>query len=71
MLNMKEESSTRKFRVTRWRQIIFPQEVVIDNVRVLSRKRRFPLFWVVKEESIPLRSVASVQINKGLFFDDD
>jgi hypothetical protein len=68
MLKMKEESCVRKFRVTRWRQLIFPQEVVIDNVRVLSRKRRFPLFWVVKEESIPLRSVASVQINKGLFF---
>lgn len=68
MLKMKQESIVRKFRVTRWHQMIFPQEITIDNMRVLTRKRKFPLFWLVKEESIPLRSVASVQINRGLLF---
>lgn len=65
---MNEGIIVRKFRVTRWHQLFSPQEITIDNMRVLARKRKFPLFWLVKEESIPLRSVASVQINRGLLF---
>jgi hypothetical protein len=60
--------NSRKFRVSRFKQLIFPQELIIDNVRVMTRKRKFPLFWIVKEESIPLRSVASIQVIRGLLF---
>ena len=65
---MTGKSNIQKFRVSRLRQLIFPQELIIDNAHVMTRKRRFPAFWIVKEESIPLRSVASIQIIRGLFF---
>ena len=58
----------KKYRVTRWRQLIFPQELIIDEAHVLTRKRHFPAFWIIKEESIPLSKVASIQILRGLFF---
>ena len=58
----------RKYRVSRWKQLIFPQELIIDETHVLTRKRHFPAFWVMKEESIPLSKVASIQIIRGLFF---
>ena len=58
----------KKYRVTRWKELIFPTQLIIDHYRVLSRKRSFPAFWIVKEESIPLRSVASIQIARGLLF---
>lgn len=61
-------SNQKKFRVTRWKQPIFPKELIIDECSVLTRKRKFPAFWIVKEESIPLRSVASIQISRGLLF---
>ena len=65
---MSETSNQKKFRVTRWKQLIFPKELIIDESSVLTRKRKLPAFWIVKEESIPLRSVASIQISRGLFF---
>ena len=65
---MSEISNQQKFRVTRWKQPIFPKELIIEDSSVLTRKRKFPAFWIVKEESIPLRSVASVQISRGLLF---
>lgn len=61
-------SNQRKFRVTRWKQLFFPKELILDDCSVLTRKRNFPVFWIVKEESIPLRSVASIQISRGLLF---
>jgi len=63
-----ETSNQKKFCVTRWKQLIFPKELIIDESSVLTRKRKFPAFWIIQEESIPLRSVASVQIYRGLFF---
>ena len=59
---------SRKYRVTRWHQIVFPQELFIDETHVMTRKRHFPAFWIVKEESIPLSKVASIQIIRGLLF---
>jgi len=58
----------RKYRASRFRQLIFPQELIIDKFHVLSRKRHFPAFWRVREESIPLSKLASIQIHRGLFF---
>ena len=58
----------KKYRTSRFRQLIFPQELLIDQSHVLTRKRRFPAFWVVTEESIPLSKLASIQIHRGLFF---
>ncbi|MCK4719435.1 hypothetical protein KAU08_02175 [bacterium] len=58
----------RKYRASRLKQLIFPQELIIDKYHVLSRKRSFPAFWQVKEESIPLSKLASIQIYRGLFF---
>ncbi len=58
----------RKYRVSRFKQLIFPQELIIDKYHVLSRKRHFPAFWRVTEESIPLSKLASIQVHRGLFF---
>ena len=58
----------RKYRASRLKQLIFPQELIIDKYHVLSRKRHFPAFWTVNEESIPLSKLASIQIHRGLFF---
>lgn len=58
----------RKYRASRLKQLIFPQELIIDKYHVLSRKRNFPAFWQVREESIPLSKLASIQIYRGLFF---
>ncbi|MCX6644831.1 MAG: hypothetical protein NTY09_00515 [bacterium] len=58
----------RKYRASRLKQLIFPQELIIDKYHVLSRKRSFPAFWLVREESIPLSKLASIQILKGMFF---
>jgi hypothetical protein len=58
----------RKFRASRLKQLIFPQELTIDQYHAMTRKRRFPAFWVVKEESIPLSKLASIQIERGMFF---
>jgi hypothetical protein len=58
----------RKYRASRLKQLIFPQELIIDKYHVLSRKRSFPAFWQVREESIPLSKLASIQILKGMFF---
>ena len=58
----------RKYRASRLKQLIFPQELIIDKYHVLSRKRNFPAFWQVREESIPLSKLASIQILKGMFF---
>ncbi len=58
----------KKYRVSRWKQLIFPKELLIDKYHVLSRKRHFPAFWIVKEESIPLSKIASIQIHRGLLF---
>jgi hypothetical protein len=40
----------------------------VDKYHVLSRKRHFPAFWVVTEESIPLSKLASIQIHRGFLF---
>ena len=56
------------YRASRLKQLIFPQELMIDKYHVLARKRRFPAFWVVTEESIPLSKLASIQIQKGILF---
>jgi len=58
----------RKFRVSRFKELIFPRELIIDKYHVLSRKRHFPAFWRVDEESIPLSKLASIQIRRGLLF---
>jgi len=58
----------KKFRVSRWKQLIWPQELYIDKYHVLTKKRHFPLFWIVSEESIPLSKLASIQIHRGFFF---
>jgi hypothetical protein len=58
----------RKYRVSRFKQLIFPQELIIDKFHVLSRKRHFPMFWKVTEESIPLSKLASIQLQRGLLF---
>ncbi len=58
----------KKYRVSRWRQLIWPQELFIDKYHVLTRKRSFPAFWQVAEESIPLSKLASIQIHRGLMF---
>ncbi len=58
----------RKYRVSRFRELIFPKELIIDKYHVLSRKRHFPAFWRVNEESIPLSKLASIQIHRGLLF---
>jgi len=58
----------RKYRASRFKQLIFPQELIIDKFHVLARKRHFPAFWRVTEESIPLSKLASIQLHRGLFF---
>jgi hypothetical protein len=58
----------KRFRASRFRQLIFPQELIIDKYHVLSRKRHFPAFWITNEESIPLSKLASIQIQRGLLF---
>jgi hypothetical protein len=58
----------RKYRVSRFKQFIFPQELIIDKYHVLTRKRHFPSFWLVTEESIPLSKLASIQIHRGFLF---
>jgi hypothetical protein len=58
----------RKYRVSRFKELIFPRELIIDKFHVLSRKRHFPAFWRVDEESIPLSKLASIQISRGFFF---
>lgn len=58
----------KRYRVSLWKQLIFPQELIIDKYHVLTRKRHFPAFWIVTEESIPLSKLASIQIHRGLFF---
>lgn len=58
----------RKYRVSRFKQFIFPQELIIDKYHVLTRKRHFPSFWLVTEESIPLSKLASIQIHRGFVF---
>ena len=58
----------KKFRVSRWRQMIWPQELYIDKYHVLAKKRHFPAFWRVTEESIPLSKLASIQIHRGFLF---
>lgn len=58
----------KKYRVSRLKQLIWPQELVIDKFHVLTRKRHFPAFWTVSEESIPLSKLASIQIHRGLLF---
>jgi len=65
---MKKSRQIQKFRTTRWMQLIFPQELIIDEAHVLTRKRHFPAFWIIKEESIPLSKIASIQITRGLLF---
>jgi len=65
---MEKSKQIRKFRTTRWMQLIFPQELIIDQAHVLTRKRHFPAFWIIKEESIPLSKIASIQITRGLLF---
>jgi hypothetical protein len=52
------------------KHLIFPQEVVIEDYHVRTRKRCFPFFWVINEQSIPLSNVASIKLLKGLFFSD-
>jgi len=52
------------------KQLIFPQNVFIEELHVRTRKRHFPLFWIVNEQSISLSKVASIKLNKGLFFSD-
>jgi len=58
----------KRYRASRLKQLIFPQELIIDKYHVLARKRHFPAFWSVNEESIPLSKLASIQIHRGLFF---
>ena len=58
----------RKYRVSRFKQLIFPQELIIDKFHVLARKRHFPAFWRVTEESIPLSKLASIQLHRGFLF---
>jgi hypothetical protein len=58
----------KRFQSSRLKQLIFPQQVLIDKYHVLTRKRHFPAFWIVNEESIPLSKLASIQIVRGLLF---
>jgi len=58
----------KKYRVSRFRQLIWPQELFVDKFHVLAKKRHFPSFWRVTEESIPLSKVASIQIHRGFLF---
>jgi hypothetical protein len=58
----------KRFRSSRLKQLIFPQELLVDKYHVLSRKRHFPAFWIVTEESIPLSKLASIQIHRGFLF---
>jgi hypothetical protein len=58
----------KKYRTSRFKQLIFPQELLIDKFHVLARKRHFPAFWIVTEESIPLSKLASIQIQRGFLF---
>jgi hypothetical protein len=58
----------KKFQSSRLKQLIFPQQILVDKNHVLTRKRHFPAFWIVNEESIPLSKLASIQIVRGLLF---
>ncbi len=61
------------YQASRWvisRNLIFPLEINVEKFHVRTRKRRFPLFWILNEESIPLTKVASIKIHKGLIFSD-
>jgi hypothetical protein len=58
----------RRYQASRLKQLIFPQVLIIDKYHCLSRKRYFPAFWKVTEESIPLSKLASIQIHRGMFF---
>ena len=58
----------KRYTASRWKQLIFPQELLIDKYHALSRKRHFPAFWIVTEESIPLSKLASIQIQRGFLF---
>ena len=52
------------------KQLIFPQNIFIEEFHVRTRKRHFPLFWIVNEQSISLSKVASIKLHKGLIFSD-
>ncbi len=52
------------------KHLIFPQEVRIEDYHVRTKKRLFPLFWIVNEQSISLSKVASIKLHKGLVFSD-
>lgn len=62
-----------RYVASRWvmrKHLIFPQETFVEKFHVRTRKRRFPWFWIVNEESIPLTKIAGIKIHKGLFFSD-
>jgi hypothetical protein len=58
----------KRFQSSRFKQLIFPQQLLVDKYHVLTRKRHFPMIWIVNEESIPLSKLASIQIVRGLLF---
>lgn len=60
----------RVYRTTRlaWGSIFFPQLLIFDHHHVLTRKRKFPLAWIVHEESIPYAKIGSVTLKKGLMY---
>ncbi|HYE78868.1 MAG TPA: hypothetical protein VEI97_12860 [bacterium] len=49
-------------------QLIFPQQLIFDAHHVLTRKRKFPLWWIVHEESIPYAKIGSVSLKRGLMY---
>jgi len=62
-----------RYVASRWvmrKHLIFPQETFVEKFHVRTRKRRFPWFWIVNEESIPLTKIASIKVHKGLLFSD-
>jgi hypothetical protein len=70
---MQESEIMSRYVASRWvmkKHLIFPQESFVEKFHVRTRKRRFPLFWILNEESIPLTKIASIKIHKGLFFSD-
>lgn len=52
----------------RWGQMIFPQQLILDEWHIVTRKRHFPLFWITREESIPWSKLGAVKLTRGLLW---
>ena len=56
------------FRVSLLKEFPFPTTLEVDETHIYRRKRKFPWFWVIREQGLPLVKCAGVTIDIGLLF---